>query len=111
MLVFFGFYTDDLEGPLMSSSDVGVWHLYTASYDPSTKLRVIYRDGVQVASGVSNGAAITTTGTLLIGKMNTQSYQFQGTCREDIIRIACPSRTFPSCILFFIFFFLFAGPC
>jgi hypothetical protein len=51
----FSFYGDDLDAATYAS-DVGIWIHWTCTYNVSNNQRIIYRNGVSVATGTSGGA-------------------------------------------------------
>jgi hypothetical protein len=62
----FAFYGNDLD-TTSSYTDIGVWHNWVGTYDGVTNKRIIYRDGVVVASDVSSSDFLGT-GELLVGR-------------------------------------------
>lgn len=63
----FAFYGDDLDTPAIT--DDGGWHLWTMTFDASSRARKIYRDGAQVASDTS-GQVFQGSGTYFHVGMN-----------------------------------------
>ena len=62
--------SDDTVGPATGwgSSELSVWHLLCGTFDTTSNLRRIYRDGVQVFSGTpSNGFVVNPPPTWTIG--------------------------------------------
>ncbi len=57
------FFSNDLDTPAYTDTD---WHYWACTYDSGTKLRTIYRDGVQVAQDIAS-AHYQGSGDLLIG--------------------------------------------
>jgi hypothetical protein len=78
----FSFYGDDLDGGTYAS-DVGVWIHWTCTYNVTNNQRIIYRNGVSVATGTSGGA-LNGDNTYGIGGI-LQSLYFNGTL--DDLRI------------------------
>jgi hypothetical protein len=63
-----GFYSDDLSTTTnYNALDVNRWVHLAATYDSTTKTRVIYRDGVAVATGTA-AADFSGSGTFYIGQ-------------------------------------------
>ena len=62
---FFHEYNEDLYTPT-SYPDEGQWHLWVATYETTSKVQRIYRDGLEVAKRVAGGNYLGT-GPLLIG--------------------------------------------
>jgi len=63
----FAFYGDDLDTSAFTETD---WHHWAGTYNSSTNEKIIYRDGVSVASNTA-AADYQGTGTLYIGSAST----------------------------------------
>ncbi len=72
------FYYNDLNTPVYT--DTG-WHHWACTYNATTNLRSIYRDGVLVAQDTA-AADYQGSGTLYIGKRAPNEYFFHGTIDE-----------------------------
>lgn len=84
----FAFYGNDLNTPAYTDTD---WHHWACTYDATTRMRKIYRDGVQVATDTAS-ANFQGTGNLLLGRNSfaTDSY-FKGGVAD--VRIWSTVRT------------------
>ena len=57
----------------------GAWHHIVATWNQSTSAMTIYRDGLSVATGVSNSNEDRTEGSALtIGKISTGTPRYTG---------------------------------
>ena len=78
-----GFRANDLD--TTTSYPETDWHHWVCTFDPTTKDRVIYRDGVQVAADVSASNMTGVTGSLHIGGIAGGSFLFRGSI--DDVRV------------------------
>lgn len=69
-----GFYGNDLDTPAYTDTE---WHHWTCTYDANIGYRIVYRDGVRVASGFGLFAHYRGSGNLYIGRALGDAY-FRG---------------------------------
>jgi len=81
------FYNNDLTTPAYTDTD---WHHWACTYDASTNLRTIYRDGVQVAQDTA-WADYQGTGNFDIGRTEWSGFYFDG--QVDEVRVWNTART------------------
>jgi hypothetical protein len=68
-----------------------LWHHWACTYDPATSLRILYRDGTELARGAA-GPAYTGTGPLYLGQSTSGAKRFSGALDDlQIYRRALPA--------------------
>ena len=80
----FAFYGNDLNAFASYGTDTAAWHHWACTYDAATGQRVVYRDGVAIASDTAS-AAYQGSGDFVLGYAPVQSGSFSG--QLDDVRI------------------------
>ncbi len=83
----FAFYNNDLNTPSFTDTD---WHHWAATYDATTRRRVIYRDGVQVVTDVAP-VNYQGTGPITLGGTPNLTLDFDGSI--SAVRFWSTART------------------
>lgn len=81
--VYCGFYGDDLRSTTWYTDND--WHHYACTFDKTTLIRQLYRDGVLITQDVSGGAFTAPASSLVIGRRNDNASGLVGSLDDVVI--------------------------
>lgn len=90
--VTFAFWNDDLDAT--TTSDVGTWHHWVATFNATTRQQTLYKDGAQVAQRTA-GAVYSGTGSFRVGTAyDGSTSRYNGTLDEFAVygTVLSPAR-------------------